>query len=200
MIQNMDLGFGETRNDTETAKANPIVRPDAQGEQSADMPELDMSGDNIYGDMVQEDQEDLEIYKKAERFKQLRLLSGNTISGDVEEYIARTYGREGRQRMALAKHVLATLNYCPSADVLLMLSCTNRARVVIATAGAGKTTSLQVEILIDKMLDKALGTGELKPEIVEGTTIALPRILYLNYNRHNVKPIEDKHSSVLCTQ
>lgn len=160
-----------------------------------DMAEGNASG--MIGDVVNDGSgEDLEIYHKAERFQQLKLLSGNTVNQDIDAYVDSHYGVTGRQRLALTRHVLKMLNYRASADVLLMLSCTKRARVVIATAGAGKTTSLQVEILVDKMLDKALGLGELKPCVVEGTTVELPRILYLNYNKHNVKPIEDRHNAV----
>lgn len=132
------------------------------------------------------------IYKKAERFGALSLLSGNTVAGDVADYIATHYGIEGKRRLSLAKYAMQVMNYKPSPDVLLMLSCTNKARVVIATAGAGKTTSLQLEIVVDKMLDKVMGTELYKPEPIEGTPVTMPRILYLNYNKHNVAPIEQR--------
>lgn len=132
------------------------------------------------------------VYKRAERFKALSLLSGNAIPGGVEKFVREQYGAEGRQRYVFANFILKSLNYRASEDVLLMLSCTKKARVVIATAGAGKTTSLQIEILLDKMLDKALKRDVLKPLRVEGTSVFLPRILYLNYNKHNVSPIERK--------
>lgn len=141
--------------------------------------------------------QELEIHRKAERFKSLNLLSGNSIEGGVtEEYIRGKYGLEGVQRFRLAKFVLDGLGYIVSPDVLLMLSCTNRARIVIATAGAGKTTSLQFDLVISKMLDKATGAGLLAPEPVDGTTVALPRILYLNYNKHNVRMISERHTAV----
>lgn len=185
MIQTMDLGFGETPTGAGTTSGAPLDSETT----------LDMSG-GILGDVIAEEKSDLEIYRKAERFKKLKLLSGNAVANNLDAYINEHYGVTGRQRLALAKHVMSMLNYRPSADVLLMLSCTKHARVVIATAGAGKTTSLQVEILIDKMLDKALKIGDLKPDVVEGTTVQLPRILYLNYNKHNVKPIEEKHNAI----
>lgn len=200
MIQHMDLGFVDPKREQEVADIPPShtdvdLPPWETGE---DLPVLDMGGGNMIGDAVRisETNEDLEVYQKAEGFKKLQLISGNSVSDDIVEYILQNYGVAGRQRLALTKHVMSVLGYRASPDVMLMLSCTKRARVVIATAGAGKTTSLQVEILVDKMLDKALGTGELKPEVVEGTTVYLPRILYLNYNKHNVKPIEDKHTAV----
>lgn len=132
------------------------------------------------------------IHEKAGRFNALSLLSGNSISGSMADYVSSHYGVEGKRRLALAKFVLKSLNFRDSPDVLLMLSCTNKARVVIATAGAGKTTSLQMEIVVDKMMDKALGTSFLTPELIDGTSVYMPRILYLNYNRHNVRPIEER--------
>ncbi len=155
-------------------------------------------GPTTSGEATDFEEETLEIYKKAERFKKLKLLSGNTIPGDLEDYVDKTYGKLGRQRLLLAKYVMRVMRYNTSPDVMLMLASTKRAKVVIATAGAGKTTSLQVQILIDKMLDKALGTNELVPELVEGTAVTMPRILYLNYNKHNVKPIEDRHTAVVA--
>lgn len=192
-METMDLGFGETPNSAETNKGLgfDIVAP---APTDADDP---MGSPTLVGDvLVMEDDDHLEIYKKAERFKRLSLLSGNTVSGDIDAYVKEHYGTEGAQRLAFTKYVMQMLNYRASADVLLMLSCTKHARVVIATAGAGKTTSLQVEILVDKMLDKALGKNLLAPEVIENTTIAVPRILYLNYNKHNVAPIERRHNAM----
>lgn len=201
MIETMDLGFDENPSQSPSTDTGAVKSPENECPPWEGTPsgELDMSeadSGNIYADVVAADDEELEIYKKAEHFKRLSLLSGNTITGDVAAYIQQHYGKEGAQRFAFAKHVMSMLNYRPSADVMLMLSCTKHARVVIATAGAGKTTSLQVEILIDKMLDKALGIGHLSPMPVEGTTVTLPRILYLNYNKHNVKPIENRHNAM----
>ena len=142
--------------------------------------------------------EDLEIYQKAKRFENVKLLSGNMFSdSELEAFVQNSYGIEGTRRLKMAKFIMVSLGYKPSSDVLLFLSCTKKARIVIATAGAGKTTSLQLDLLISKMLDKALGVGNLTPEQIEGTSVNVPRILYLNYNRHNVQPIEDRHKS-LC--
>ena len=167
MTYEMELGFGETPDMPET----PLARVASGGVPTPpwqDGGELDMTGGNIIADVIAADsapEEELEVYKKAERFKKLKLVSGNTVTGNLDKYIFDNYGVTGKQRLSLARHVMSVLGYRPSADVLLMLSCTNKARVVIATAGAGKTTSLQVEILIDKMLDKALQIGELTPEL-----------------------------------
>ncbi len=208
MIHEMDLSFDKLNDDFMSTQGQSVENVGSAVNVNGASPlgeapfMLDMSEENfggIMGDVVTDgNTDDLEIYHKAERFKRLHLLSGNTVDGDIDSYVKEQYGTQGAQRLALTKFAMQTLNYRPSADVLLMLSCTKRARVVIATAGAGKTTSLQVEIAIDKMLDRALGINELEPELVEGTTVELPRILYLNYNKHNVKPIEDRHIAV-CT-
>lgn len=141
-----------------------------------------------------------EVIQQAKGFQNLNLLSGNQIPSKygmtLEAYIQKNYGKLGLIRLNLAKNAMRTLGYRTSPDVLLMLACTKRARAIVATAGAGKTTSLQLEIVVDKQLDKGLKTNELKPEVVEGTTVEMPRILYLNYNRHNVDPIVRKHISV----
>lgn len=140
----------------------------------------------------------LEVYKTAERFKSLSLLSGSAFSkDDLKKCILDRYGKEGLQRLALVRFVLKTLNLVPSNDVLLNLSCTKSSKVIIATAGSGKTTSLQIDLLVSKLLDKITGKDEIKPMLIEGTSVSVPRIVYLNYNRHNVKPIEDRHKQ-LC--
>lgn len=138
----------------------------------------------------------LEIYKKAEHFNRLKLISGNSIGVPVKDYILKHYGKEGLTRYTLAAHLMKVMNFIPSDDVLLMLSCTRRARVVIATAGAGKTTSLQLDLAVSKMMDTILHNYHLDPVVVEGTEVALPCILYLNYNRHNVGPITKRHNEV----
>lgn len=141
---------------------------------------------------------ELEIYEKARRFEKLHLLSGSSFSdSQLTSYVQEHYGVRGLQRLKMARFVMSKLKYIPSPDVLLMLSCTSRARIIVATAGAGKTTSLQFDLLISKMLDKALGENNLLPEPIEGTSVLIPRVLYLNYNRHNVQPIVERHA-MLC--
>lgn len=146
-----------------------------------------------------EDIEDLEIYRKARNFDKLHLVSGSTVNEDVATYVKNTYGTEGTRRLGLAKFLLEKLGFIPSDDVLLMLSCTKKARIVVATAGAGKTTSLQLDLLVSKMLDTVLHCYDLDPMPVGDTDVTLPRILYLNYNKHNVRPIEDRYHS-LCAR
>lgn len=132
----------------------------------------------------------MSIQDKAKRFSSLQLVSG---VNPIEPYIQKHYGKVGMARYKLARYLLQKMNLVPSDDMLLMLSCTSRARVVIACAGAGKTTSLQVDLCISKLLDKATHLYRLDPMAVEGTDVKLPRILYLNYNKHNVNPILRSH-------
>lgn len=140
----------------------------------------------------------LEILEKAANFKKLELLSGNSMSSEeVTKFISDNYGSAGLTREAFAKYIMEKLGYTPAPDVLLMLSCTKGARVVIATAGAGKTTSLQLDIVISKLISQATDDASLKPIPIENTSILLPRVLYLNYNKHNVYPAQEKHKS-LC--
>ena len=141
--------------------------------------------------------EPLEIYRKAANFNKLSLVSGNTIGCSVDEYVKKNYGKEGMRRLAVARHLLKALGFVPHDDVLLMLACTKKARSIIATAGAGKTTSLQLDLIVSKMLDTVLHCYNLDPVRVEGTDVEFPSILYLNYNKHNVQPIFEKHRS-LC--
>ena len=143
--------------------------------------------------------EDLEIYRKAENFKKLTLVSGGRLDCPLDKYVGERYGKEGLVRLKLARFVMKSLNLIPSDDVLLLLSSTKKAISVVATAGAGKTTSLQLYLLVSKMYDKVTHAYHLDPMPVEGTTTLLPSILYLNYNKHNVEPINERHTSVVSS-
>lgn len=145
------------------------------------------------------EEKELEIHRKAKNFKKLKLISGNTIGMPVDKYIEQNFGEEGKIRYKLAKFLLEKLNFIASDDVLLSLSCPSKARAIIATAGAGKTTSLHLDLIISKMMDGILHNYHLEPVKIEDTDVTVPCILYLNYNKHNVKPIYDKHQ-YLCAQ
>lgn len=67
----------------------------------------------------------------------------------------------------------------------------------MATAGAGKTTMLQLDLEISKIMDKASNKNQLAAEIIPEVNIKLPRILYFNYNRHNTAPILEKHKEMV---
>lgn len=145
------------------------------------------------------DEETLEVYEKAKNFNTLKLVSGNTVEGNIEDYIAKQYGSEGRSRCNLAKFLMKKLNLIPARDVLLALACNKPARIIIATAGAGKTTSLHLDLCVSKLYDKATGKNVLAPVKVEGTEYYYSPILYLNYNKHNVQPILDRHHQMVAS-
>lgn len=185
---------GEGVNNGTLPRANPSETLDFNDEGA---PPWESEGYDAREDETDPELAELDIFRKAENFKKINLISGNRVEGGVDtDYIRQHYGARGLQRYKLGQFVMSKLGYRPSPDVLLMLSCTNKARVVIATAGAGKTTSLQFDIVISKMLDKALGENILAPQRVEDTSVYLPRILYLNYNKHNVQMISNRHKAV----
>lgn len=148
---------------------------------------------------VEDETEELEIYQKARKFDNLNLIAGSTLNEPLEDFVKREYGKEGLMRLRLARHIFKSLGYRESPDMMLMLACTSPAKVVIATAGAGKTTSLHFDIIITKLIDMALGRNLLKPYVLEGTVVEFSRVLYLNYNKHNVSPIYRKHSE-MCSK
>lgn len=196
----MNLGFGDDGG-LSPSDAQPTSR---EVPASGDLPpwETEFTAEDAPsfddGASASEEETELEIYKKAARFNALNLLSGNSFSQDeLRNYVSEHYGTRGLQRLKMAEFVMGSLKYNRSPDVLLMLSCTNRAKIVVATAGAGKTTSLQFDIVISKLLDKALGENNLLPERIADTSVHVSRVLYLNYNKHNVQPIRDRHSSVV---
>ena len=143
--------------------------------------------------------EELEIYRKAQNFKKLKLISGASIDAPIDVFVRQNYGTEGVTRLKLARFLLKSLNLIPSDDVLLMMSCTKRARAVVATAGAGKTTTLLLDILCSKMLDKIQHCYNIDPVTIPETEVQVPAILYLNYNKHNVRPIEQRYQT-LCAR
>lgn len=149
-------------------------------------------------EVTPDDAEELEVYKRAKRFNALQLLSGGHIDS-LEQFVKEHYGTYGLQRLKIGDFILKLFKYIPNNDLRLVLSCTKSASVVIATAGAGKTTALQLLILVDKLLDKALKIDKLKPMEIDGTTVKLSRILYLNYNRHNVEPITIRHKTMCAS-
>lgn len=164
-----------------------------EGTDASDIPPWEMQEEMG----VSSSDETLEIYRKAENFKKLKLTSGARIDKPLKQYIQEHYGKQGLQRYAFATYIMKALNFIPSDDVLLLLSSTKHARAVIATAGAGKTTSLQLDLIVSKLMDAALGCYHLDPVRVGDTDVTMPAILYLNYNKHNVQPILERYKG-LC--
>lgn len=131
-------------------------------------------------------------------YKQIQVTSGNTIP-DLEEHIRNLYGVEGINRYKFAQIVMTQLGLDPSPDALLVIACTSKSKTVIATAGAGKTTMLHIDLIVTKLYEACKGTQHYTPISFEGVDVKLSRILYLNYNRHNMQPIIDKHSYLVNT-
>lgn len=154
---------------------------------------------NQISDAQSSPSEDLRIYEKARHFGALTLVSGSTLKGDIEEYISGRYGMEGLQRYKVAKTIMKKLGYRTAPDVLLAIACNKPSKIIVATAGAGKTTTLQLDLLVSKMLDVATGTHKLDPVPVGNNGFVLPKILYLNYNQHNTQPILQKHKSMCAS-
>ena len=137
----------------------------------------------------------LPIYEKAASFKKQHLISGDSFSSEEEllAFIRKKYGNEGINRYNLAKFVLTKKKFVPAYDVLLAVASTAKSKVILATAGSGKTTMLQVDIVVSKMLDTLKKRGYYAPIQIEDTDIQMSRILFLNYNKHNVEPAKMKH-------
>lgn len=138
------------------------------------------------------------LQQRIDKFKQKIILSGNNFSqSELLSYIKKHYGKEGMQRYNIAKFVMEKHKLNASNDMLLALSCNKKSKIILATAGAGKTTMLQLDIEISKIIDIASGVNNLQSEIIPEVNIRLPRILYFNYNKHNTKPISNKHTTMV---
>lgn len=138
---------------------------------------------------------DLPIYKKAKEFQSQKILSGNQFKTEEEfmRFVKERYGAEGVNRVKIAKFILNKKKYLPSFDVLLAIASTSDAKVILATAGAGKTTMLQIDILVSKLIDSLTKQGRYDPIYIDNTDIKMSRILFLNYNRHNAEPARERH-------
>lgn len=135
------------------------------------------------------------LQERVNRFQQKTILSGNTFSqAELLTFIKKQYGKEGIQRYNIAKFVMEKHKLNVSKDMLLALACNKKSKIILATAGAGKTTMLQLDLEISKIIDTASGENYLKSEVIPEVNIKLPRILYFNYNKHNTQPILNKHT------
>lgn len=143
------------------------------------------------------DKEELPINIMARKFKEQKLLSGNQFKTEEEllKYIKTHYGVEGINRFTIAKFVLQKKKFIATHDVLLTIASTSPAKIILATAGAGKTTTLQLDIIVSKLIDKICNRNLYAPTKIGDTGISISKILFLNYNRHNAKPASDKHKT-----
>lgn len=136
------------------------------------------------------------LEEMSKKFSGLELVSGSRVE-NLPEYIESKYGKEGTLRYKFGKFLMQKFGLKPAKDVLLFLSCTSASRVVIATAGAGKTTSIHVDIVLNRIIDQIMGRGLLEPLPVKGTGVSVPRVLFLNYNKHNTFGVVEKQKSLV---
>lgn len=160
------------------------------------MSTLDISLDLMKLDS-KETNPDLPIYQKAKEFKAQNIISGNDFKTDKEfmSFVKERYGTDGINRVNIAKFVLQKKKFSAPYDVLLAIASNKPAKVILATAGAGKTTMLQVDIIVSKLIDKITNKNKYAPITIEGTPIKMSRILFLNYNKHNAEPAKLRHES-----
>lgn len=88
-------------------------------------------------------------------------------------------------RMKIIRMVYQILGYNLSSDLALALCAEPTAKLVIAPAGGGKTTSSQINAICEKIWRKSTRYSN--------RNIRGDKILCLVYNKHNVKPMIDKH-------
>ena len=158
-----------------------------------------MSDKNISLDTMcfdkQERNLDLPIYKKAKEFKEQKIKNGNDFKSDNDfiAFVKEQYGIDGINRLKIARFVLQKKKFFASYDVLLAIASNTPSKVILATAGAGKTTMLQVDIIVSKLIDKITNQNQYVPITIDGTPIKMSRVLFLNYNKHNVEPARLRH-------
>lgn len=92
-------------------------------------------------------------------------------------------------RLRIIKMVFDILGYDLSADLALALTAEPQSQLILATAGGGKTTGTQIKAICEKFWRKSK-TNTSEP--MRGNNI-----LCLVYNRHNIKPMEDKHRELV---
>jgi DNA helicase-2/ATP-dependent DNA helicase PcrA len=92
-----------------------------------------------------------------------------------------------KARLNLIKVLYKLLGYDLSPDAALAMTAEPNKQLIIATAGAGKTTQSQLKIVVEKVIRKQLLGRELFGN----------RVLCLVYNDHNVKPMKAAHKKMV---
>lgn len=113
--------------------------------------------------------------------------------GDVYKLVTDGESAEGlpspKVRLRIIKMIFDILGYDLSSDLALALCTEPRAQLVLAVAGGGKTTGAQLKAVCEKLWRKS----KLNPsKPMRGNNI-----LCLVYNKHNVKPMIDKHRELV---
>ena len=92
-------------------------------------------------------------------------------------------------RYKIIRMLFGVLGFELSNDTLLMLLSEPAAKLCLSTAGGGKTSSANIQILAEKIMRKSRKHP--------GSGIAGSKILCLVYNRHNVSDFYEKHKKMV---
>lgn len=110
---------------------------------------------------------------------------------DVYKYVEDPPGYSGpspRVRLNFVKMLYDVLGYDLTPDAALCTVNMNQSALVLATAGSGKTTLMQIKSLLVKLA--------LDSRCRKGCKMLGKEILCLVYNRHNVPDIKNKHAQM----
>ena len=94
-----------------------------------------------------------------------------------------------KARLNLTRLIFKILGYDLTSDLALALTAEPTAQLIIATAGGGKTTGAQLKVILEKIYRKSKRDPS--------KAITGDKVLCLVYNKHNVKPMEDKHKQLV---
>lgn len=95
----------------------------------------------------------------------------------------------GKVRYRIIQMLFDVLGFSLSNDALLMLISEPPAKLCLSTAGGGKTTSANIQILAEKIMRKSRRDP--------GKGIPGSKILCLVYNRHNVADFYNRHKMLV---
>lgn len=110
---------------------------------------------------------------------------------DVYKYVEDPPGYSGpspRVRLNFVKMLYDVLGYDLTPDAALCTINMDQSALVLATAGSGKTTLMQIKSLLVKLV--------LDSRCRKGCKMLGKEILCLVYNRHNVPDIKNKHAQM----
>lgn len=94
-----------------------------------------------------------------------------------------------KQRLNLIRFLYNTLGLTITREIEYMNIDASNVKVIIATAGGGKTTNTVAYAVAQKIWRKS--------RIDEDTTVLGSKMLFLVYNKHNVPDIESKHRALV---
>ena len=109
----------------------------------------------------------------------LNLIDDSNTVGEVQPL---------QTRVALIKMIYQLLSYDLNKELLYVTASEPRAQLILATAGAGKTTLTQLKLVLEKIIRTSPITGE---------PLSGDRILCLVYNTHNVVDMKKRHKQLV---